>query len=111
MSLTVNTGVVTTVISTAATLRKKFVLASGAQAGANARAIGVTLDEVDAAGKPLPVCISGTAFVLSGAAVTLGADVTSDASGRAIAAGANPVNGIALDAATGADETIRIRIV
>lgn len=111
MSLTVNTGVVTTVLSTAATLKKKFILASGAQAGANGRAIGVSLDEVDAANKAIPVCISGTAFVLSGAAVTLGDVVTSDASGRAITAGANPVNGIALDAATGADQTIRIRLV
>lgn len=76
-------------------------------------AVGVSLDESDANDSvPIPVAVldGGVVEVEAGAAVTQGARVMSDATGRAIdATGATArVLGFALDSSTGAGEVIRV---
>ena len=58
-----------------------------------------------------PVTCAGIALVFSGAAVSLGAKIQSNASGKAITFSSGEANGYALDAATGADELIRVKLV
>ena len=75
--------------------------------------LGVTTDVAPASGERTDVCLEGIAFVTAGAAVPLGTLVTTDASGRAIAAapgaGVNcRVLGIAIDAAAALGDVIRV---
>ncbi len=75
--------------------------------------IGVANEVAAASGERQDVVLAGIAFVEAGAAVSLGALVMSDASGRGIAAtaaaGSNVrVIGTALDAATAAGDVIRV---
>lgn len=58
----------------------------------------------------MPVAVNGVALVTSGAAITIGSLVKSDANAKAISTTTNDklVFGKALDAATGADEIIRV---
>jgi hypothetical protein len=116
-----------------------FVGFDGNVCAVNAKAIGVS--EVDTtSGEMAGIIFNGVALVKSGAALTAGAAVVSDASGRAIAATAltftiptgatnvtssaaqpaltktgsvlpQAVNGYAMDAASGADEIIRVLLV
>ncbi|MCZ7616550.1 MAG: DUF2190 family protein [Ignavibacteriaceae bacterium] len=58
-----------------------------------------------------PVTALGIALVLSGAAVAVGAKIQSNASGKAITFAAGESNGFSLDASTGADELIRVKLV
>ena len=70
---------------------------------------GVQLDKPDAAGKLIDVAATGIEMVEAGAAVSYGALVQSDASGRAItAASTGYVAGRALAAASGAGERIPV---
>ncbi len=115
----------------------RFVGFDGNACGANAKALGVVLADTDS-GNMAPLAISGIVLVKSGGAVSVGGAVTSDATGRAVAAaalaatvasgatsvtstaangaivalaGATPpvaVNGYALDEATDADQFIRV---
>lgn len=124
-------------ILAAANLNKQtFIGFDGRVCGANAKALGVA--ELDtASGEYGSVITHGIALVLSGAAITAGAAVVSNASGKAVAAttfsattpsgavavlssGAQPamtlagsvmpqaINGYAMDAATDADQVIRV---
>lgn len=82
-------------------------------AAATDNVIGVNADVAPALGERCDVALMGIAFVEAGAAVALGAMVTSDASGRAVAAapaaGSNVrVVGVALEAATAAGDVIRV---
>lgn len=119
-------------------VKNRFAGLDGNYCGANARALGV-FDADTKAGQQAPVMVLGIALVESGAAVTAGANVASDASGKAVAAAAlsvsvpaggtavtstaaqptltvaggylpQAVNGVALDAASGAGEFIRVRL-
>lgn len=77
--------------------------------------IGVNGDVAPATGERCDVALAGIAFVEAGAAVALGAMVTSDAVGRGVtaapAAGSNVrVIGVALDAATAAGDVIRVML-
>lgn len=85
--------------------------------GLNDLVIGVCQEDISAAdataGRIANIALLGVSLVESGAAVTQGAKVRSDASGRAVAladaAGTNDqVAGIALDAASGAGEWIAV---
>lgn len=90
----------------------RFVTASGAQAGADANAIGVALAAASAAGEQVPVVVLGTAPVEAGAAITAGATVKSDSSGRAIPwATSGAKVGIALESSGGAGEVIEVLLV
>lgn len=116
-----------------------FVGFDGSICAANAKAVGVS--EVNTnAGEMAGIIISGVALIKTGGAVSAGAALVSDSSGRAAAAtaltftipsgstnvtssSAQPaltkagsvlpqvINGYAMDAASGADEIIRVLLV
>ena len=75
--------------------------------------IGATQDVSPALGERVDVAVSGVTYITAGAAITRGARLMSDASGRVItaaaAAGSN-VNtvGIALESASAAGDVIRV---
>lgn len=78
--------------------------------------IGATQDVAPALGERVDVAITGITYITAGAAVTRGARLMSDASGRVItaaaAAGSN-VNtiGVALESATAAGDVIRVNLI
>lgn len=89
----------------------RFVTAAGAQAGADANTIGAARS-AGVSGETVPVDVLGTTVVESGAAITAGATLKSDASGRAIAwvtSGAKVA--IALQAATAAGQFIEVLLL
>ncbi len=130
----------TSSIQAAADLVKhRFIGFDGNLCGANAKARGVSAADTKS-GQMCPINISGEVLVESGGAITAGAALASDASGKAVAAtafsvtvpaGATAVtstaaqpdlveaggylpqalNGYAVDAASGAGEFIRVRLV
>ncbi len=130
----------TSSIQAAADLVKhRFIGFDGNLCGANAKARGVSAADTKI-GQMCPINIAGEVLVESGGAITAGAALASDASGKAVAAtafsvtvpaGATAVtsaaaqpdlteaggylpqalNGYAVDAATGAGEFIRVRLV
>ena len=86
-----------------------FVGFDGALPAAGAKALGV--ENVEAAiGESRAVMVEGIAIVRAGAAVAVGAKVTGDASGRAVTATTEAVNGYALTAAAAADDLIRVKL-
>jgi hypothetical protein len=90
--------------------KARFIGFNGDLCAQNTKALGVS--EVDTKlGQQMPVIVYGIALVESGGAVNVGAAVTSDANGKAVPAGTNPVNGYALDGSTGAGEIIRVKLV
>lgn len=112
MSLKTKQPVHITSITAAANLTepKRFIGVSGNYAGAGAFALGV-LEAATDSGKQAPVMTYGIAIVLSGAAVNAGAGVESNGSGKAITKDTGILLGYALDAATGADQEIRIKLL
>jgi hypothetical protein len=124
------------ILAAASLSRQIFVGFDGNVCAANAKALGVT--EIDtASGEMAGVIFNGIALVKAGAAVAAGAAVTSDSAGRAVTAAAltfsipsgstnvtstsaqpaltksgsvlaQSINGYALDAASAADEIIRV---
>jgi hypothetical protein len=75
---------------------------SAALAGDGEPAIGVLQNEPDAAGKAASIRFAGISKVVAGAAVSAGAQVTPNASGKAItAATGKNILGVALAAASG----------
>lgn len=82
-------------------------------AAASDSLVGVNADIAPALGERCDVALMGIAFVEAGAAVAIGAMVTSDAVGRGVtaapAAGSNVrVIGYALEAASAAGDVIRV---
>ncbi len=74
---------------------------------AGAKALGVAEYDADA-DTPAPANVLGVILVEAGAALAAGAEVQSDADGRAITKAAGVGNGFALDAAVAAGDVIRI---
>ncbi len=75
--------------------------------------IGVTMELAAASGERADVQMTGIAYIVAGAAVTRGSPVTSDASGRAVAAAPaagvnNTVIGRALESASAVGDVIRV---
>ena len=94
-------------------LFRRFVLASGARAEANAKRLGVCPSKSTTDDEVVPVIVEGVALVEAGAAIALPtngmAPVQVDGDGRAIThTGNNPVAGLALQAATEAEEAIAV---
>lgn len=88
-----------------------FVTAAGATAGAGVNTFGVA-NSTAASGERFPVTVLGTQTVLSGGQFTAGTAVKSDASGKAIDRGGSGVAaGIALEAATGADQPVEVFLI
>lgn len=89
----------------------RFVTPAGAQAGADANTLG-SARLAGVSGDKVPVDVLGTATVEAGAAVSAGASIKSDASGRAITwvtSGAKV--GIALEAATASGQLIEVLLI
>lgn len=102
MALKYTPGVTGTITAAAAMDRHVFIKATGTVCGAGEKATGITMAEVDAAGKPIGVMVSGIGLVMAGAAISQGDQLESDANGHAIPKTTGEKNGIAWsDAAQG----------
>jgi len=97
----------TSVVAAVELTRRRFVGFDGNVCANGAKALAVV--EADtAAGNVAPANVQGVILVEAGAAISAGAEVQSDASGKAITKAAGVSNGIAWDAATAAGDVIRI---
>lgn len=86
----------------------RFIGFDGNYCTAGVKAYGVSDVETDKE-EMLPVSVIGVLLIEAGGAVTVGAKVTSDAEGRAVAiTDSEECNGYALDEATATGEFIRI---
>jgi hypothetical protein len=100
-----------TVALTGTVTANRFVTPAGAQAGADANTLGVSR-VAGVSGDAAPVDVLGTAVVEAGAAVSAGASLKSDSSGRAITwATSGAKVGIALEAATAAGQMIEVLLI
>lgn len=108
MALTVKNTENTTLISGGAVAEKLFITGAGAVCGAGARAVGVSVSEATAAGKPFGVCVVGIAIISTGGSVAVGNEVQSDAAGKAVVLDAGKSNGIVVAVGTG-EAAIAIR--
>lgn len=89
----------------------RFVTPAIAQAGADANTLGVT-QSAAVSGDKIPVDVLGTTIVETGAAISAGATLKSDASGRAITwATSGAKAALALEAAGGAGEFIEALLI
>jgi hypothetical protein len=80
-----------------------------ALSGTAGRPDGVLQDDPDADGVPGALAIAGVSKVVAGAALAAGLDVTSDSTGRAVAAATgDEVAGTTMGAATGAGSIIPV---
>ena len=77
--------------------------------GAGARALGVSQRD-KANGEPIGVIMEGVVPVTSGAAVTPGQEVESDANGKAIPLNTGKAIGLALSHATATDQTLAVKL-
>ena len=98
---------ITSVTAAAALSRLRFVGLTGAVCAAGAKALGIAEAAADL-GEQAPVNTHGILLVEAGAAIAAGAEVESDANGKAITKAAGISNGFALDAAAAAGDVIRI---
>lgn len=85
----------------------RFVSFTGGLCGADAKALGVSETDTNQ-GQYCPVIVYGIALVEAAGAISAGAKVYSNASGKATATGTNNPNGYALDAATADGDIIRV---
>ncbi len=109
-------GKATADINGGAFLAAKFDANGGiVLAGAGDNAIGImpaTTPDSVAAGEDVNIQIKDIGLWKTGAAVAAGAELTSDADGKAVtAAVGNFVTAIALEAATDADQVIKVQVV
>lgn len=91
----------------AALTRFRLVDFTGNPAGAGERALGVANTDY-AQGEQAGVATHGEILVEAGAAVAVGAEVESDASGRAVTKSTGVAFGVARDAAAAAGDIIRV---
>ena len=96
-----------TIAAAAALTRFRFVDFTGNVASAGERPLGVATTDFDT-GEQASVATHGEILVEAGAAVAVGAEVESDASGRAVTKTTGVVFGVARDAATAAGDIIRV---
>lgn len=97
----------TTVLATSALARFRFANFAGATAAAADATLGVPVTNFDI-GEQASVATHGEMLVEAGAAVAVGAQVQSDATGRAITLAAGVASGRARDAAAAAGDFIRV---
>ena len=89
---------------------RRFVTATGAQAGAAANTLGVSQWAAQD-GEDFPVTGLGTEVVEVGAAIAEGAAVETDAQGRAVTKAAGPTLARALQASSAAGEFIEVSLI
>ena len=97
----------TSVITALGVTRRRFVGFDGNACAVGVKALGVCEADTDPDGVA-PVNVQGVILVEAGAAIAAGAEVQSDATGRAITKAAGVGNGHAWDAAAAAGDVIRI---
>ena len=107
MNQTQKVVLVTSMVALADLAARRFVGLDGGVCAAGAKAIGVVEADTES-GNVAPANVLGIILVEAGAAVSAGADVQSDAAGKAIPKDAGLSNGIALDAALADGDLIRI---
>lgn len=89
----------------------RFVTPAGAQTGADGNALGVTRFG-GGTGDKVTTDVMGTTIVEAGAAITAGATVKADASGRAIAWATSGARlAVALQAASAAGQMIEVLLI
>lgn len=97
----------TSILAIAALARMRFVSYAGGLPTAGGRTLGVAATNADI-GEHAAVNTHGELLVESGGAIAVGAEVETDATGRAITRSTGVVCGVARDAAAAAGEFIRI---
>lgn len=98
---------VMSITAASAMAQRRFVGLDGDLCGAGEKALGVTEYAVDS-GDQASVNANGVILIEAAAAVAVGAEVESDAAGKAVTLSAGVSNGYALDAATADGDVIRI---
>jgi len=98
-----------TLLAATALARFRLVDFAGSQAADGVRALGVA-NTAYALGEQAGVATHGELLVEAGAAVAVGAQVQSNASGQCITLGAGVPFGVARDAATAAGDIIRVLV-
>jgi hypothetical protein len=96
-----------TIAAAAALTRFRFADYSGNVAGAGERVLGVPTTNFDT-GEQASVATHGEILVEAGAAIAAGAEVESDASGRAVTKTTGVAFGVTRDAAAAAGDIIRV---
>ena len=96
-----------TIAAAAALTRFRFVDFTGNVASAGERPLGVATTDFDI-GEQASVATHGEILVEAGAAIAAGAEVESDASGRAVTKTTGVAFGVARDAAAAAGDIIRV---
>lgn len=109
INMTEQPVLITSVLMPADISKNLFIGLDGALCGNGAKALGI-LNADSVSEEYGPVAVSGIALVWTGGAVTQGSKVQSNAAGKAITYSSGESNGYALDASTGADQLIRIRL-
>lgn len=95
-------------IAGAAVAANRFITFAGVYPAAGAAAFGVT-DTAAASGDDVAVDVIGTTKITSGAAFGEGADLKTDATGRALAqGGSGTILATALQAATSENQTVEV---
>ena len=97
-----------TIAAAAALTRFRFVDFTGNVASAGERPLGVATTDFDT-GEQASVATHGEILVEAGAAIAAGAEVESDASGRAVTKTTGVAFGVARDAAAAAGDIIRVQ--
>lgn len=96
-----------TIAAAAALTRFRFVDFTGNVASAGERPLGVATTDFDT-GEQASVATHGEILVEAGAAIAVGAEVESDASGRAVTKTTGVAFGVARDTAAAAGDIIRV---
>ena len=96
--------------ATGAVAKRRFVTATGAQAGAAANTLGVSRYDV-ADGEEVPVDTLGTTEVEAGGAIAAGGAVETDANGKAVAQAAGPVVARALEPAAADGDIVEVFLI
>lgn len=99
-----------TIKATAALTANRFTTFAGAVPATTTNALGVVRQSA-AIGDAVTVDFLGSAIVEAGAAITAGATVNSDATGRAITWASGEKLGLAMQAATGAGSLIEVLLI
>jgi len=98
------------IVASGAISKHRFVTHANAQAGAAANTLGVARTDA-VMGDTLAVDVVGTAVVEAGAAITAGAAVETDATGRAVTLATGTKVGRALEAAAAAGDFIEVLLI
>lgn len=100
------------IIASATIAKNLFVTAGGGlPASSGDPVVGVNSGYDAVSGDQMEVSIGRVVLAVSGAAITQGVQLQANTAGKAITLASGKACGIAMDAATGADEIIKVRII